>query len=103
MALDDFDRYSAFRKEGIIEQPPFVQFTVNPADKYEEWIEGSSRLDKISLKYYSSPLYDWAILFANPEYITEFDIPDGVIIRIPFPLERVLFEYKVKIAKKIEI
>jgi len=103
MALDDYNRYGLYKKDSIIEQPPFIDISVNPADKYEEWNEGTSRLDKISLKYYNNPLYDWLILMANPSYLIEFDIPDGTIIRIPFPLERALGEFRTKSVRKTEL
>jgi hypothetical protein len=48
-------------------------------------------------------LYDWLILYANPDYLIEFDIPDGTIIRIPFPLERALSEYRTKGVRQTEI
>lgn len=96
MALEEYNRYGLYKKDSIVEQPPFIDISVNPADKYEEWIEGSSRLDKFSLKYYNNPLYDWLILYANPSFLIEFDIPDATIIRIPFPLERALSEFRTK-------
>jgi len=47
------------------------------------------RLDNIAYKYYKDPLLSWVILAANPNYENEFDIPFGVTIRVPFPLQRV--------------
>jgi hypothetical protein len=32
------------------------------------------------------------ILWANPEYFLEFDIPDNAVIRVPYPLNDVLAE-----------
>jgi hypothetical protein len=32
------------------------------------------------------------ILWANPEYFIEFDIPPGTVIRIPYPINDVLSE-----------
>lgn len=83
----DFDRYFYYRINGNVDQVPFVEIPVSSSDRYEEWKEGISRLDKISQRYYGSPFYDWIILQANPEFIFEFDIPDGTIIRIPYPIE----------------
>lgn len=48
------------------------------------------RLDNLAYKYYNDPLLSWIILAANPVYDNEFEIPFGVTIRIPFPLQRVL-------------
>mgnify|MGYP003306010287 CR=1 FL=1 len=52
------------------------------------------RLDKISYDFYQTPDYAWLIMQANPEYgsIENF-IPDGVILRIPFPLEETINLY----------
>lgn len=86
----DYDRYEIYRTEnGGVEQIPFIRIPVNPADKYEQWIEGSSRLDKLAQKYYNNPFFDWMILYGNPEFTSEYDIPDGTVVRIPFPIDRV--------------
>jgi hypothetical protein len=43
---------------------------------------------------YGSPDYAWLIMQANPEYgsIENF-IPDGVTLRIPFPLDVTINNY----------
>lgn len=46
------------------------------------WQEGDT-LDGISVKYYGLTAFRWAILDANPQYSTEFDIKSGDIINIP--------------------
>jgi hypothetical protein len=38
--------------------------------------------------------YDFLILYGNKIYLTEFDIPDGALIRIPFPLSKVKADYE---------
>lgn len=45
----------------------------------------SDRLDLISYRVYDDPQYWWVILAANG-YQIEFDIEDGEILRVPFPL-----------------
>lgn len=91
----DYDRYQLLKNgDGTINQSPFIRISSSTVDKYVEWINGKSRLDKLSQKYYGSPTFDWLILYANPEFISEFDIVDGTIIRIPFPLDRVINEYQ---------
>ena len=52
------------------------------------------RLDKLSYEYYNSPDFGWLIMLANPEYgsIENF-IPDGVVLRIPYPLDDTLNIY----------
>jgi hypothetical protein len=95
----DWDRYFYYRKNGQVDQIPFVKIPVTSTDRYEAWEEGVSRLDSISKRFYGSPLYDVVILQANPQYLFEFDIPHGAIIRIPFPLEPVLRVYDESLKK----
>ena len=91
----DYDRYSILRNgDGTIKQMPFIYLPENPSDKYETWKDGLSRLDKLSQKYYGNPFYDFLILYANPEYVTEFDFVDGQLIRIPFPLVKAKGDYE---------
>ncbi|NJO61969.1 MAG: hypothetical protein HC836_28120 [Richelia sp. RM2_1_2] len=95
MIKNTYDRYEIYRNaDGSIDQLPFIPISTSNNDKYEEWIIGRSRMDKLSQKFYNDPFYDFFILFANPEYISEFDIPEGVLVRIPFPLDRVKKEYE---------
>jgi hypothetical protein len=91
--LEDFDRYSIYRTQGDIEQVPFIKIKENGSDKYEQYIVGETRFDKLSQKYYGTPIYDFFILMANPTYVNEFDIEDGTIIRIPFPIATVKNNY----------
>ena len=97
-----YDRYALLRREGSDMEPmPFVKIPEALSDKYERWHRGVSRMDRMSQKYYGSPIYGFFILFANPEYMTEWDIPDYATIRIPFPLSRVKEDYEAIIEKKI--
>lgn len=101
--MQDYDRYQILKNnDGSIEMPPFVNIPVSSSDKYEAWREGFSRMDIISSDYYSSPMYDFLIMYANPQYISEFDIPDGTIIRIPFPLEKVKMIFENSLRKYME-
>jgi len=95
MARKDYDRYEIMKNtDGTIDWLPFVPISKNDSDLSELWVQGRSRLDKLALKYYNNPFYDFLILYANPQYIDQFDIPDGTLIRIPFPLNRVKLEYE---------
>lgn len=47
-----------------------------------EWIEGDT-LDGVAFKHYGNTALRWAILDANTQYRTEFDIKSGDIILIP--------------------
>ena len=43
---------------------------------------------------YGDASYDWLIMMANPQYGSmEFDIPNGTILRIPYPLNITLELY----------
>lgn len=91
----DYNRYSLLRNsDGTTDNMPFVKLPVNASDKYEYWNVNFSRLDKLAQKYYGNPFYDVLILYANPEYVNEFDIPDNILIRIPFPLQKVKADYE---------
>lgn len=94
MPYKDYDRYQPLKNtDGTINMMPFVNIPINVSDKYEYWNTEYSRLDKVSQKYYGNPFYDFLILYANNIYVTEFDIPDGALIRIPFPLNKAKSDY----------
>ena len=76
---------------------PFVPIPERSSDKYEYWNANFSRLDKLAQKYYGNPFYDFLILYANPSYINEFNIPDNALIRIPFPLTQAKSDYESKL------
>lgn len=95
MAYRDYDRYAGLNSNsGVDMLMPFVDIPVSQSDKYETWNSSFSRLDKLSQKYYGNPLYDFLILYANGEYLSQFDIPDGALIRIPFPLGKAIASYE---------
>lgn len=94
MAID-YKRYELLKTDaGTYKQMPFVKIPNSNSDKYVEWRLGDSRYDKLSNKYYGSPFFDFLLVYANPEYLSEFDIDDGTIIRIPFPLSNTLTIYE---------
>lgn len=102
MPRQDYDKYSILRREGgLPDMMPFVRLPVNPTDKYETWNPEFSRLDKISQKYYGNPFFDFLILLANPQFVSEFDIPDNTLIRIPFPLAVARQDYEEIMESKI--
>ena len=51
------------------------------------------RLDNLAQKYYKDPTISWIIMCANPQWNNELAIPFGAILRIPFPLSRVLIAW----------
>lgn len=93
--MADYNRYEIYRNEdGTTDQLPFVRLPQNPSDKYEIFKLGSTRFEKLAKKYYGNVFFDFLILLGNPEYISEFDIDDGTVIRIPFPLEKARTDYE---------
>lgn len=95
MARQDYDRYEIMKNsDGTIDWLPFVPISESTSDLSEVWVQGRSRLDKLALRYYNNPFFDFFILYGNPQYIDQFDIPDGALIRIPFPIDRVKLEYE---------
>jgi hypothetical protein len=95
MPKKDYNRYSILRSNE--ESMPYVDIPVNPSDKFEYWNTEFSRMDKVSDKYYGNPFYDFLIIYANGMYVSEFDIPDGALIRIPFPLAKAKSDYEAKL------
>lgn len=89
-----FDRYSMFKADGKVGIVPFVPIAKKSSDKKIVFNKKMMRFDKLSYKYYNSPDYAWLIMLANPEYgsIENF-IPDGVVLRIPYPLDETLNAY----------
>lgn len=94
-----YDRYKRFRVNGRIKKVPPITLDPKSTDYFEEYILGQSRLDIISYEYYGDPNYDWLIMLANPEYGSmEYRIPDGTLLRIPYPLSISLENYNNKIS-----
>ena len=92
--MGKFDRYGSFRNNDKIEIVPFVPIKKKDTDKYIIFNKKTMRLDKISYEYYKDSDYGWLIMQANPEYGSlEGLIPDGVTLRIPYPLSDTLNLY----------
>lgn len=90
-----YDKYELLSdNNGGLKQPPYIKLPINDTDKYVEWRTGKSRMDLLSNMYYGSPIFGFFILYANPKYLYEWDIPNGSIIRIPFPFEKVKQDYE---------
>lgn len=90
-----FDRYAAFRADGMKGIIPFGEIPEKNTDIKITFEKGKMRLDQISYQYYDNPDYAWLIMQANPQYGSlEFNIPDGVELRIPFPLDIAISDYQ---------
>lgn len=90
-----YNRYNNFVLNGQPIVVPYVQLPMKSSDKRYIYRTGLSRLDKISQQYYNSPYFGWLIMIANPEMGgLEFNIPDGSVLNVPFPLISSLQDYK---------
>ena len=90
----EYNRYEILNNTTTIQIMPMVKLPVNSTDKFEYWNSEIHRFDKLAYKYYGNPFYDFFILLANPSYVSEYDIPDDTLIRIPFPIEKVKSDYE---------
>ena len=102
--MSSFDRYASFVNNGKISTVPYVEIKKKDTDKYVVYKKNSTRLDRLSYEYYKNPDYGWLIMQSNPEYgsIENF-IPDGSVLRIPYPLQDTLDKYLNDIEKYKEI
>jgi hypothetical protein len=90
-----YDRYGTFLINGQQTVVPYITLPSKTTDKRYIYKVDQSRLDKISQQFYGSPTFGWLILMANPQYGgQEWNIPDGAILTIPFPLISSLQDYK---------
>ena len=90
-----FNRYEYFSDNGEHKIVPGIEIPIRSTDKFTKYKKGKDRLDKMSQEYYSTPLFGWLIMLANPTLGSlEFEIPDNSIIRVPFPLINTLQDYK---------
>ena len=97
-------RYNEFINDGKCEYVPFIEIPKQASDYYVMFDSNVMRMDTLSYQYYKNPNYGWVILQANPEYGSlEFSIPNGTIIRIPYPIENVLNAYNEDIKKYKQI
>ena len=95
MARQNYNRYKDFLINGEQTVVPYINIPSKSTDKRYIYKINMSRLDKVSQQYYGSPLFGWLILQANPAFAgSEWDIPDGSILTIPFPLVASLQYYK---------
>lgn len=92
------DRYKfLIKSDGTMQDLPKVKISERSTDKFVVYDSAKTRLDRIAGETYGDDTYNWLILYANPEFFMEFDIPAGTVIRVPFPLQEVLTEYQTKV------
>jgi hypothetical protein len=95
MALQYYNRYKGFLFNGEQTVVPYVRLTSKSTDKRYTYRVGRTRLDKVSQQIYNTPYFGWLIIQANPQFGgLENNIPDGYSLRVPFPLDTSLLDYK---------
>ena len=95
-----YNRYKDFKVNGKPTTVPLILLPKKSSDRKVVYKVGQSRLDKISQQMYDTPYFGWLILQSNPEYGgQEWNIKDGRILRIPFPLTISLQDYKSELDK----
>ena len=95
-----YNRYKDFKVNGKPTTVPLILLPKKSSDRKVVYKVGQSRLDKISQQMYDTPYFGWLILQANPEYGgQEWNIKDGRVIRVPFPLTVSLQDYKSELDK----
>jgi len=99
-----FDRYNDFRINGEVKPIPGITLRPSDTDKRVVYKLGKTRLDILSQEYYNNPYHGFLIMLANPKFGgLEFDIPDGEIIRIPFPFTAAIEEYNNQVIEHLRL
>jgi len=97
-----FDRYSKFKDKNTFKPIPGITISLSNDDKMVLYKQTRTRLDKLSQEYYGNPYHGWLIMVANPQFGgLEFNIPDGEIIRIPFPFKDAIERYDKEVDRHI--
>lgn len=92
--------FAAILRDGTtLKSFPPIRISQRSTDKFVEYNSDRTRLDRIAEDVYEDATCSKIIMWANPEYFIEFDIPDNTIIRVPYPLKDVQDE----VIKKISV
>jgi hypothetical protein len=98
MARQTYNRYADFILNGQQTVVPYITLPPKTSDRRYIYKVGMSRMDKVSQQYYGTPTFGWLILLANPQYGgQEWNIPDGSILTIPYPLVTSLQDYRTEL------
>lgn len=93
-----YNRYNTLTIKQEVLMFPDIKLREKSSDKFEIFVPGKTRFDKLSDQYYSAPYWGWLIMLANPQLDgLEFMISANTPIRIPFPLDVTIGEVKDKI------
>ena len=86
-----FDLYTLLTGTSIQSLPP-ITISNRSTDKLITYNKNNNRLDRIAGNVYNDETYWRFILWANPQYYLEFDIPNNTVIRVPLPFNDVYKE-----------
>ena len=93
--MEYYDRYQSFRKNGQVDIMPFIKIENGNEDITILYDKSKMRMDNLSYKYYGDSNFAWLIMMANAKYGSmEFEIPDGIYLRIPYPLSTAISRYE---------
>ncbi len=88
---------------GKLENMPPIEISHRSSDKRVVYNKNLNRLDVFAGDLYEDETLWKIILWANPEYEYEYDIPDGTVIRVPWPKLDVLDEVTLKIVNNKDL
>lgn len=94
------DFYNLLKFNDTLKDMPPVNVDKRTTDKSIAYNKQRNRLDTIAGNVYGDETLWRVILWANPEYFIEYDIPDNKVIRVPYPIQDVLTEISTKIVTK---
>ena len=99
----DFYKYLKDPKnpKNLKDMPP-VKISRRNSDKYITYDRNKNRLDYIAGQIYQDETLWRLIMWANPEYFVEFDIPTGTVIRVPYPLNDVISEVSKNLINNVD-
>ena len=78
---------------------PFIQPTRKYIPQPTDILHTFKHFDTIDIlanKYYGDPTLGWIIMLGNPSQFMEFMVPVGTVVRIPYPLDKVLAQWGIK-------
>lgn len=97
-----FDFYKLISDGTLFPTMPAITIDKRDTDKKVLYNKNNNRLDRIAGDIYQDETFWRIILWANPDYYLEFDIPDNTVIRVPFPFNDVRDEVINKILDAIK-
>lgn len=87
-----FNFYKPLKDNDLLKNMPPVIISARKTDKFITYRKDIMRLDFISGEIYGDETLWRIIMWGNPDYYLEFDIPNNSVIRVPYPLNDVLAE-----------